>query len=483
MNKSKNKVVVNYLYNTVYEVLRLLAPLITTPYVSRILGADGVGTYSYAQSIATYFMLVGAVGTTLYGQREIAYVQDDPQRRTRVFWEIFLFRFATSIACTIAYYLAFCNGTKYAIVYRVLTLEVAATAIDISWFFMGIENFRVTVIRNTIIKLVGIALVFLLVKKPEDVPLYTMCVTLPIFIGNLSLWLNVRKYLDKVSMPRWPDISRHIKPILILFIPQVAIEVYAVLDKTMIGLLSPDIGQVGYYTQAQKIIKLLLTIILSVGTVMLPAMSVAFAQGKRDEIERRLMTAFRFIFMMSSALLFGVCAVARRFVPIFFGEGYMPVVTLMIVIAPVLVIIGISNVIGKQYLLPTKQQAAFTASVVTGAVLNCILNYILIQRFDAIGASVATVVAEMGVTAVQIWHVRKQLPLGKCFLPLIKYLLFGAIMFLGVRVLDGLLPEGIPFLCAMIAAGAILYALELIISKDQLLAMGKQLIAERKSRG
>lgn len=279
------KVVKNYLYNTSYEIIRLLAPLITTPYISRVLGASGIGAYSYTQSIATYFVLVGAVGTTLYGQREIAYVQKDKERCAETFWEIEIFRFLTSVICTLIFYLTFRNDPNYGNLYRILSLEVLATAFDISWFFIGMENFKVTVVRNILIRLIGIVLIFIFVKKPEDVQVYTLCVTVPIVVGNISLWFNMRKYLVKPSKDVLKNILPRIKPILILFLPQVAVEVYTVLDKTMIGIFGTDIDQVGYYTNAQKIIKIVLTVVTSLGTVMLPAMSAAFAEGKKEGVE------------------------------------------------------------------------------------------------------------------------------------------------------------------------------------------------------
>ena len=254
----KSKVLVNYIYNTAYELVRILAPLITTPYVSRVLGAGGVGTDSYSQSIATYFVLLASMGTGLYAQREIAYVQDDPERRTRTFWEVEIFSFCTALVSTACFYLLFATRGTNALIYQILTLEVFANAFDISWIFKGMENFRIIVIRNTLVRIVGIILVFTFVRNSEDVPLYTLCVTLPTFIGNISLWFSVRKYLTKINGKILSGIFKHIKPILILFIPQVAVEVYAVLDKTMIGVLSADMDQVGYYTQAQKIIKIIL---------------------------------------------------------------------------------------------------------------------------------------------------------------------------------------------------------------------------------
>lgn len=476
----KSKVVKNFIYNTAYELLRLFAPLITAPYVSRVLGAGGVGSYSYPQSIATYFVLVGAVGTTLYGKREIAFVQDDPQKRTDAFWEIESFRFIAAVICTILYYFLFCRSGQYVVIYRILALEVLATAVDISWFFMGMENFRITVIRNTIIKLTGIALVFLLVKKPEDVPLYTVCMTLPILLGNLSLWLTVRRYLGEPSENIFGGVPKHIKPILFLFIPQIAIEVYAVLDKTMIGKISSSMDQVGYYTQAQKIVKIVLMLVTSLGTVMLPAMSAAFAQGKHETIIKNIKRSFRFVFMISFALLFGLCAISERFAPLFFGRGFEPVGTLMIIIAPIIVLIGMSNVIGRQYLLPTKQEKEFTLSVCAGAAVNVCFNLILIRKYDAIGASIATVIAELSVTLVQMWCVRKQLPLREFLSPFLRYLFEGGLMFLAVWGIGKALPkESVLSLLLMVACGIMVYIAELAVTKDAMLWQGLEMVKNK----
>lgn len=474
----KAQIIKNYIYNSAYELLRLLAPLITTPYVSRILGATGIGIYSYTQSIATYFILLGAVGTTLYGQREIAYVQDDPVERTKVFWEITIFRFFSVGICTIIYYCIFGISGEYAQIYTILTFEILATAFDVSWFFMGMENFKLTVIRNTIIKLVGIVLIFVLVKRPEDVPIYTLCLTLPIFIGNISLWFSLPKYLVRLHGSVFSGISRHFKPISVLFLPQVAVEVYTVLDKTMLGVLS-TVDQVGYYTQAQKIIKILLMIVTSFGTVMLPAMSAAFAQGKINEIKKNIRQAFKLIFLISFALIFGICSIVSRFVPVFFGQGYELVTPLIIVISPILVVIGMSNVMGKQYLLPTKQQSSYTISICTGAVVNFVLNCVLIPKFDAIGASIATVLAEMSVTGVQCWHVRKQLNLKEYLGSFFRYFLMGFIMFAIVWGLGRVLPLNAFSLVVMVIVGIAVYLLELIITKDDMLRLGINMIRKK----
>ncbi|MBR3630539.1 MAG: flippase, partial [Oscillospiraceae bacterium] len=463
-------------------ILVLIAPLITTPYVSRRLGSDGIGVYQFAQANATYFVLLAAVGTTLYGQREIAYVQNDPQKRTVLFWELTIFRFFTVGICTVLYTVVFGIYGPYSHIYRILILEILATAFDISWFFMGLENFRLTVLRNMIIKLVGIILVFTLVKTKEDVPLYTICLTLPILIGNISLWFSLPKYLVKLDHPVLKTIPRHFKPILILFIPQVATEVYLVLDKTMIGFITHDMDEVGYYSQAQTIVKICLMIVTSLGTVMLPAMSALFAKGDKEKIHSQLQLSFRFTFMLSAALLFGLCAVSGRFVPFFFGEGFEKVSPLIIIIAPILVIVGISNVIGKQYLLPTKQQTAYTLSVVCGAGCNFVLNIIFILFFQSIGASIATVLAELAVSLVQCWKVRKELPLGQFFRPLPKYLIMGAVMFVCVMLVGKVLPDKSWAMLVMVAVGIAVYVLELLVTKDNLVKIGYDMVQKKLSR-
>lgn len=470
----------NFVYNTLYQMLILITPLITMPYVSRVLGADGIGVYSYTQSIATYFMLLGAAGTTLYGQREIAYVQLNPLKRTEVFWEIMIIRFSTVLICTSLYYSIFAINGQYAGIHRILVFEVFATAFDVSWFFMGMENFKTTVIRGTIVKLLGIVLIFVLVKSPKDIGIYTACVTLPIFIGNISMWIGLKRYLVKSKKISLYRIKAHIKPMLILFIPQIAIEIYTVLDKTMIGIWGTNIEQVGYYTQAQRIVKMVLLIITSLGTVMLPTMSAAYAQGRHIEIVNSIIMALKFVFMIGFPLFFGLIAISDRFVPLFFGEGYDLVIPLIIVISPILILIGISNMIGKQFLLPTKQQGVFTKSIVVGACTNCIFNVILINFYDAIGASIATIIAEMAVTVIQMYYVREQLPLRKCINPFIRYMIQGFIMFIIVCNVGKILPEGILSLGIMILIGMVTYFLELIITKDELIRYGCKIIKNKR---
>ena len=282
------KVVINYLYNTAYQVITLIVPLVTTPYVSRVLGVTNIGIHQYTQSIARYFILIGAVGTSLYGQREIAYLQDKPKERSIAFWEIEVFRFINTVICVVIFYCVFCRYGLYSLIFLAQMPEVLATAFDISWLYMGMESFRWTVVVNAIAKLSGMICIFFFVKGQGDLWIYTLCLTAPVIVGNIFLWIPIKRYIVKTGLTVHAlirGIRDRLKPIIMLFLPQVAMDVYLLLDKTMIGLFGSSIDQVGYYSQAQKIITVILVVVTSIGTVMLPAMSACFARGDHDEIQ------------------------------------------------------------------------------------------------------------------------------------------------------------------------------------------------------
>lgn len=474
-------VVKNYFYNAFYQVFTVITPLIVTPYVSRVLGAEGVGTFSYVQSIATYFVLFGTLGGNLYGQREIAYVQSNPDKRSIIFKEVISLRILTVLFATLLYFTWFCRAGEHQFIYAIFGVEVLASAFDISWFFMGIQDFRKSVMRNISIKCVSLILIFTLVKDAEDVPIYVVCYAVPILISNLSLWLFLPKYITNAKTQKKITVARVI-PLLGLFIPQAATEVYTVLDKTMIGLLSEGFSEVGYYEQSQKIIKVIVKIITALGLVMLPKMSELFAQNKMEQIKKNLEGAFQFVFMLGCPMMFGIAAISNNLVPWFFGSGYDKVSDLMFMIAPIIVIIGISNVIGKQYLLPSRQEKIYTASVVTGSVVNFILNLLLIPHFNAEGACIATVMAELCVTLVQAVGVWKQLPLIKYFIKGIRYILIGLAMGIIVYMVGLHMNPTYIITIIQIVVGGIVYVGILILIKDPVLLQGAHKIKKKIAR-
>ena len=434
---AKKSITKNYIYNMVYQVLILILPLITTPYLSRVLGAEGIGIYGYTYSIVTYFILFGSLGVAMYGQREIAYAQENVEARKKVFIEIVIFRFITISIAIAFYYFLFIRGAEYQIYYQILLLELIAAAFDISWFFQGMEEFKRTVTRNVLVRICSVSLVFILVKTKEDLAKFTLIYSLADLIGNLSLWLYVPKYIKGVKVKN-VNVFKHLPQITLLFIPQIANQIYKILDTTMLGALVSDKTETGYYEQGQKVIRLLLTIVTSLGVVMVPRMASTFASGDKEKIKSYMKMSFKFVFFLAFPIMFGIISISQAFVPVFFGSGYDKVVILINIISPILILMGMANVLGTQYLLPTKHQKEYTISVSIGVIFNFILNYILIRKFASIGASVATVLSELIVVIIQFQFVKKEINLKNLFGMAWKYLLSGIIMFavcFGIRLL------------------------------------------------
>lgn len=441
---AKKSIAKNYIYNMVYQVLILILPLITTPYLSRVLGAEGIGIYSYTYSIVTYFILFGSLGVALYGQREIAYAQENIESRKKVFIEVIIFRFITIAIATIFYYFFFIRGEEYQMYYQILLLELIAAAFDISWFFQGMEEFKRTVTRNVLVRICSVTLVFIFVKTKEDLAKFTLIYSLADLIGNLSLWLYLPKYLRGIKVKNI-NVLQHIPQIVLLFIPQIANQIYKILDTTMIGKLVVDKSETGYYEQGQKVIRLLLTIVTSLGVVMIPRMASTFASGDKEKINDYMNLSFKFVFFLAFPIMFGIISISQAFVPVFFGKGYDKVVILINIISPILILMGIANVVGTQYLLPTKRQKEYTISVTIGVIVNFILNYILIQKLASIGASIATVLSQLVVDLIQLKYIKDEIDISKLLKLSWKYLISSLIMFIicfGVRIIlniDGII--------------------------------------------
>ena len=457
----------NYIYNMFFEVLKIIVPLITTPYLSRVLGAEKIGIYSYTLSITTYFILFGSLGVAMYGQREIAYLQEKKYERTKTFFEILIMRCITLGISLFIFYFVFASHGEYSMYYKILILEIIANCIDISWFFQGLEEFKKTVIRNSIVKIISVICIFVFVKNQNDLIKYFFIYVISTLLGNASLWMYLPRYIEKINIKEL-KIFKHLKPTIGLFIPQIAIQVYTVLDKTMIGSIIDDKSEVGYYEQAQKIIKLLITVATSLGAVMVPRMANTFANGDHKKLKEYMMKSFQFVLVLAFPLMLGTISVSRKFVPVFYGAGYDKVIYLLIVISPILLAIGLSNVVGMQYLLPTKKQKEFTISVTLGAIVNVILNAILINIWKSIGASIATVIAECTVTGIQFYLVRKEISVIEVLKIAKNYFIASLIMFVISIAIGRFIENNVLSIMIQVICGGIVYFIVLIIMKDKI---------------
>ena len=462
MAKSVKK---NYIYNMVFQILRVIAPLLVTPYVSRVLSSESIGTYGFTISIVTYFILIGSLGIDLYGQREIAFARDDIKKRSEIFWSLFLLKFITMSISAIVFFFVFAREGDYAFYYRILLFEMLANFLDISWLFQGLEDFKKITIRNVIVKVASIAATFLFVKTPDDLWIYLLVYCMTTLLGSLTLWPSLKEHIKK---PERINIKPHLKPVLVLFLPQIAVQVYTVLDKSMLGWLS-DMDQVGFYEQVQKVVKVFLAFITALGTVMMPHIASCYAAGETQKIKEYMKKTFSFVFFAACPISAGVIVVAPRFVPLFFGPGYEGAISIMQIISVIVLLIGLSNVAGMQFLLPTKRQKEFTLSIIAGTVTNVVFNLLLIPLMQGNGAAVATVIAEFAVTAVQFIFIHRSLPLYEIMHSEIKYVILSVIMAGICLGVDRFLPGGWTGLAIEALIGVATYCCLLVITKDKLL--------------
>lgn len=472
----------NYIYNTLYQILTVITPLITAPYISRVLGSDGVGIYSYTNSIATYFTIFAALGTASYGQREIAMHRDSKEESSKIFWEIELLSIATTGVSLIFWMLWIFISHDYTQFYLALTLSVLAVAFDISWYFGGFEKFKYIVLRNTIVRLLGIALLFIFVKDKNDTLLYVALMAATGFLGNVSMWFYLPKMLSKVNGRELHPFKNHLKQTFMYFVPTIATSIYTVLDKTMIGAITKSTDENGYYEQATKIVRMFQSLIFSLNTVMSARQSYLFSVGKIDEIKEKIAKSFDYLFALSIPLGFGLAAVAQNFVPWFFGKGYEPVIKIMWAMSALPFVICISNILGNQYLTPSGQRVRSTKGIVSGALVNVVLNAVLIPKFLAVGAAVASVAAEFVISVIYVHMSRAVVCWRQLIKTTWKKVIAGIFMFVAVIFVAKIPANSILITVIQVAVGALIYSAFLFLLRDSF-AVGALEYARRKIHG
>lgn len=475
------KVIKNYLYNAGYQILNMLIPLITVPYISRVLGAHDVGINEYTNSWVTFFYLMGQMGIALYGNREVAYSREDMHQRSKIFWGIEALQLLTVSASLVAYLFAvFMFSTTFKQFFLLQGLWIIATGLDISWYFMGLENFKVTVTRNTIVRLVSIALIFIVVKDVNDLGKYILILGGTQLIGNLTLWPYLRGNVVWVKISEWHPF-KHFYPALLLFIPTITTQVYLVLNRLMLGRMSTQVA-LGNFGQADKIIKFVLAVVTATGTVMLPHVANKFAKGDVKGVRQSLYSSFNFVSAISIPMMFGLMAIAEKFAPWFLGGDFIPAGRIMFLESPIIVLIAWSNVTGTQYLMPVNRVKEYTTSVTIGAVSNVIFNLFLIGGWGANGAAVATVCSEFLVTVSQLMMIRHTISRRKMFREEWKYFLCGFLMYLVVNRICLIINMTVSNLVLEVIVGAGIYLLGLILTKASILGEAQKLIGQRFSK-
>lgn len=458
----------NFVYNTFYQILTLLTPLVTAPYVSRVLGAAGVGTYSYTISIQMYFSLFVALGTASYGMNTIAKARDDKKKCSKLFWEIEFMTLFTTFICLIIWGIFIWSSNQYKTYFYILTLCLLATLFDISWFYSGLEQFKLIVIRNSIVKIISITAIFCFVKKKEDLGLYILIYALGMLIGNLSMWTFLSKYVDKVEIKSL-NVLPHLKETLVYFVPTIATSLYTLLDKALIGVITNDLYENGYYEQATKIINMCKSVsFTAINTVMGARISYLYSNNNINEIKIRIEKSLSYILLMGYACMFGLIGISSNFVPIFFGDGYTNVIYLLYIFSPIILIIGVSNCLGAQYYTPSGKRALSAKFIIVGSLINLFLNLLLIPSLGAYGAAIASIISETIITVLYLHFCKKMIT----FLLILKYswkrIISGVIMLCFLMLISDISKYIFVTLLMQIVLGGVIYFVILFVLNDEL---------------
>lgn len=438
MNKIKMRT--NLILQSAYQILNMVLPLITAPYISRVLGVDNVGIYSYTYTIANYFVLFAMLGVNNYGSREIARVKDNRKKLDYTFSSIFYFHAITSILALTVYIIYILSFSGQYRVYAIIqTLYVIGAFFDINWLFFGLEKFKITVTRNFIIRILTVCAVFLFVRESGHLLRYIVIMAVGTVLSQSAVWLFVSKNVSFVYVDK-KKILVHLKPMLILFIAIFATSIYRQMDKIMLGKMSSMV-ELGCYEYADKMIMFPISLITALGTVMLPRMTNLYANGEKNEAEQILNVSINIAMWFSSALAFGMAAISEKFSVLFFGDEYLLTGVVISFLCVTIWLITFNNVIRTQYIIPKQKDSIYVWAVCFGAIINFIINIILIPQFGGVGAAIGSICAYLCVFVWQCVGVSKFIPIKRYIASAVPPALIGFAMYLIIRMLDKKMPN------------------------------------------
>lgn len=447
----------NIIYQMLYEILALSLPLFTSPYVSRVLGPEQLGIYSYTYSIATYFGLIAMLGVKNNGNREIAKCSNDREKISKKFSSIYFIQLCMSVITGLVYIVFLVvNTSAYSTVFLIQILYIVSYYIDITWFFYGLENFKLTSLCNATVKLLTFVGIFAFVRTKNDLNCYCLIIACSTLISQIIPWFVFHKYADIVR-PDIDVVKANIRPMLVLFIPVLATTIYNVMDKIMVGALNTKV-QLGYYENAEKIINCVKTVITSFGIVMMPRMSKLVAENNKEDSRRYMNDSTEIIMLLAFGMAFGIAAIAFEFAPVFWGDEFSACGILLIGLSVTLPFSAFGNIIRTQYLIPNGMDTTYVVAVTIGALMNLICNLMFIPRMGAQGAVFGTIVAEAMLCIAQVVAVGKKLPISQYIKNMFPYFIFGGIMLASIRMLK-LSVNPIINLVVQIVIGLIIYVL------------------------
>lgn len=460
----------NVTLNFINTAAGIIFPLITFPYAARVLAPEGIGAVQFLNSIVAYVCLLTSLGIPMYAVREVARQRSDKARRDRTTVEITALSVILNlIGIALIAVLGFCVDRVHAhlTLFFILSLAVPFSAIGVNWFYQAIEDFTFITVRGLVFRTVLAACLFLFVHEPDDLLAYGL-----IFVGssvgnNFINFVHLRRHIDLAHIPwRQLRVWRHLRPALHIFVLNLITSLYLNLNSVMLGFMQDDTA-VGFYASGDKVAHMVLTVVSSVGTVMLPHCAHLLEQGDRAGFAELCAKSMRFMVALALPLMVGLCLLARPVLLAFAGAEFLDATLVVWWTSPIILFIALSNVVGLQVLYPQGKENIVIISTIGAALLNLLLNVALIPHYSYVGAAVSTFAAEGVVVVLQVWVGRRYIPFRLLDVRCLRYVAAVVAMALVVWAETQVLGDAASLVVGIVS-GAAVYALVLFLLKDDL---------------
>lgn len=436
----QKSVKMNFIMNIILTMSGFIFPLITFPYVSRILLPEGTGRVSFAVSLISYFTMFAQLGIPSYGIRECARVRESRTELTRTAHELLLINIVMSILSYVGLAIALLTVSRLRedrLLYVIVSTTILLSAIGMEWLYKALEQYTYITIRSVVFKFIALIAMFALIRTKSDYVIYGAITIFAASASNIFNFFNIHKYIDLKPVGQY-NFKRHFKPIGVFFAMACASTIYTNLDTVMLGFMKTDVD-VGYYNSAVKIKSILVAVVTSLGAVLLPRASYYVKNGMIDEFNRITKKALSFVFVAATPMMVYFTLYAREGILFLSGEAYIGSIVPMQLIMPTLLFIGISNILGIQMLVPLGKEKVVLYSEIVGAITDILINTMLIPKFASSGAAIGTLVAEFAVLLVQLHALRDQI---NATIKQIHYVritvacILGAVMSIGIKALS-----------------------------------------------
>lgn len=481
-----SKIKKNFLYNLIFTLSTILFPIVTFPYAARVLGPLGIGKVQFVSTFAQYFVLIALLGVPIYGIREVAKRRHNQLALKKLFSELVFLNFCWSLFLLLLYALIVSLVPSIRIdwnFYTVAAISLVFSFSTIDWFFSGLEKFRFIAIRSFIVKLIAIILLFIVVRTKSDALYYLGILTASVVLTNCWNIISAWSYFDLNMLSR-KGIITHFKPLLYIFSTSAAIGVYAVSDVLILGFLK-GYSDVGYYTAATKINKVTIPVLTALGTVLIPRISTAFRRDNRKEIRALIQSSLEFVTLFGIPMSIGLIVLAPELILIFSGDEFGPSILTMRLFAPVVFIIGLSNVWGIQVLTPAGKDKQVTFSVVMGLLVSLSLNFILIPRYSYFGAAISNLLSELVVMMGFFYFAKRLIPIVFHVKTVIQTLVVSLLFFPLCYFIRSHFPGQNILVCLLMTVGGIILFLffQVFVFKNEFITQQIRLVRNRFSIG